>query len=257
MGAVENAGGWELVWAEEFDVPGKPDPAKWDYEIGLVRNNEAQFYTDAEENCRVEDSCLVITAKRQETEGKPSSPDNLADLSSKKGEYTSASIFSKESFLYGRIEARAKIPTGKGSWPAIWMLGENIREVGWPLCGEIDIMENVGKEPNKIHGTMHYYSWLNNVKESTGEALEADKPYEDFHIYAVEWDSEKAVFSYDGKPYFTFKHEKVGNDKENPFHKPHFLLLNLAIGGSWGGEIDESIFPLKYYIDYVRVYRKQ
>lgn len=229
----------KLVWSEEFNKPGRPDPKKWDYEEGFVRNHEMQYYTrDRAENARVEDGHLIIEARKE---------------TYKNASVTSASLTSRQSWTYGRIEVRAKIPTGRGTWPAIWMLGTNIKQVGWPACGEIDIMENVGYDPNGIYCTVHTVKpdgqWA-----SQGKRITADKPYDGFHVYAVDWDSSRMVFTYDNKQVLVY-----ANDGKNPwpFDKPQYLILNLAIGGEWGGQkgVDDSIFPCKYLIDYVRVYQ--
>ncbi len=240
---------WKLVWSDEFDKPGLPDRAKWNYESGLVRNHEAQYYTkDRLENARVENGMLVIEGRKEafaDAEGKhPAS-------------YTSASLTTKgrASWTYGRIEVRARLPQGKGVWPAFWTLGVNIPEIGWPKCGEIDIMEFVGKEPDLIHGTVHYS--LNGKHQSSGHRIKANRPFDAFHIYAVEWFPDHVDFFYDKQKYHTFEVGKAGEGDEKPFHKAHYMLINLALGGSWGGPIDDSILPQKYLIDYVRVYRMQ
>ena len=146
---VARAGEWELVWSDEFNYKGLPDKTKWDYEEGFVRNNESQYYTRARpENASVEGGVLIIECRKERFQ-----PENHPPVA-----YTAASLttLNKESWQYGRIEVRAKLPHGKGVWPAIWMLGTNISEVGWPACGEIDIMEFIGKEPGNIYGTLHY-----------------------------------------------------------------------------------------------------
>ncbi len=239
---------WTLVWCDEFNYEGHPDPAKWDYEEGLVRNNEKQYYTRGRlENARVENGCLVIEARKEKW-----IPKNQ-NMNSKHAEYTSASIITKEkaSWLYGRIEVRAKLPRGKGVWPAIWMLGD---KKDWPDCGEIDIMEFVGHTPDKIYGTVHYSH--DDKHLSKGENLTVAKPWEDFHIYAVEWNSERIDFYYDSKCYYSFTTQQALEQAYNPFQNKQYLLLNLALGGEWGGDIDDSILPQKYYIDYVRVYQR-
>jgi len=255
---------WSLVWSDEFDYTGLPNETKWNYEQGFVRNRELQYYTKARnENARVENGHLVIEARKEDWPN----PDYRDDASSrrwqrsrKKADYTSASLITrgKASWTYGRIEVKAKLPAGKGVWPAIWMLGTNIRDVGWPKCGEIDIMEYVGFDPNLIHANVHMAKY-NHVKGTgKGSKIKADKPYESFHTYAVEWTPERMDFFFDEHKYFTFKNEHGGVDVW-PFDQPHYLILNLAIGGSWGGQkgIDDSIFPQKFLIDYVRVYRKK
>jgi beta-glucanase (GH16 family) len=238
-------GEWELVWADEFNYTGLADESKWGYEEGFIRNAEKQYYTKRRsENARVENGTLIIESRKEKYD---------------KGEYTSASLhtFGKAEWKYGRIEVRAKLPTGNGMWPAIWMLGVNIREIGWPACGEIDIMENVGYDPDMIHANIHTEKY-NHVKGTgKGSKIKADKPYEKFHVYAVEWSENRMDFYLDDTNYFTFKNEGTGSDVW-PYDKAHYLILNAAVGGSWGGQkgIDDSIWPQKYYIDYVRVFKK-
>lgn len=241
-------GTWELVWADEFDYTGLPDPQKWGYEVGFIRNDELQYYTEKRtENARVENGTLIIEARK----------DGDAVPGAIYG-YTSASLHTKDTarWTYGRFEVRAKLPRGRGTWPAIWLLGANIDEVGWPQCGEIDIMEHVGFEPGRIYGTVHTQAY-NHVKGTAkGSSFLVPRPDEDFHIYAIEWFEERIDFFVDDHKYFTFENEHAGIDTW-PYDAPHYLILNLAIGGSWGGRrgVDDSIFPQPYYIDYVRVYR--
>ena len=237
---------WEQVWADEFNYEGLPDNNKWNYETGFVRNREKQYYTKARpENARVENGTLIIESRKEEYE---------------KGQYTSASLHTwhKAEWLYGRIEVRAKLPTGKGMWPAIWMLGTNRDKVGWPACGEIDIMENVGFDPDTICANVHTRTYNHIKKTNKGSKIKAEKPYEQFHIYAIEWYEDRLDFFLDDEKYFTFENEGTGNDVW-PYNKPHYLILNAAIGGSWGGGkgIDDTIFPQKYYIDYVRIFRRR
>ncbi|MCG6189428.1 glycoside hydrolase family 16 protein [Maribellus maritimus] len=238
---------WELVWEDNFDTDGLPDKNIWSYEVGYIRNNEAQYYTEKRiENAHVENGNLIIEARKDNFEG---------------NEITSASIntFNKRNILYGRVEVKAKLPTGRGTWPAIWMLGTSIKNgTGWPACGEIDIMENVGFEPNVIHANIHTKSYNHVLGTNKGNSTVVQKPYEDFHVYTLEWFEDHMDFYIDNTLYFSFKNENTGNDTW-PFDKPHYLLINLAIGGGWGGQkgIDESIFPQKYYIDYVKVYKQK
>jgi beta-glucanase (GH16 family) len=243
--------GWTLVWSDEFGKPGQPDPAKWVNEVGFVRNHEAQYYTQRRlENARVENGTLVIEGRKEAY----TAPDG------KKAEYTAASLTTDGLFAttYGRIEVRAKLPSGLGVWPAIWMLGTNHNKAGWPKCGEIDIMEAVGHEPDKVFATVHWFNYEKGKHDSFGGKLANQKPSDDFHLYAVEWFADRMDFYYDDVKYFTYPIEKAGTGENNPFNKPHYLLLNFAIGGSWGGHkgIDAAAFPQKYVIDYVRVYRK-
>lgn len=161
--------------------------------------------------------------------------------------------------LYGRIEVKAKLPTGKGTWPAIWMLGNNIKEGSrWPDCGEIDIMENVGYEPDKIYANVHTKKYNHSIGTGRGSSSVMEKPYENFYVYALEWDKNELRFYVDGKLYFTCKNDGTGVDAW-PFDQPQYLILNLAIGGAWGGQqgIADDLLPQKYYIDYVRVYKQK
>jgi len=251
---------WKLVWSDEFDKPGQPDPAKWTYEEGYIRNNERQYYTQARrENARVEEGMLVIEAAKErfkipvDSSGKPkrSKGREYAD-------YTSASLttLGTANWTYGRIEVRAKLPTGRGTWPAIWTLGTNIGKVGWPACGEIDIMENVGFDPDTIHANIHTKSYNHVRRTNKGAKIQVAKPYEDFHVYAVEWRPQRLDFFVDQTKYFTFENEGKGADAW-PYDQPQYLILNIAVGGAWGGQkgVDDSIFPQRMYVDYVRVYQ--
>ena len=249
---------WKLVWSDEFDYKGLPDPAKWDYEVGFIRNHEEQYYTKARlENARVEDGMLVIEGRKEKFPNAKYSPNAKPGSSNAKefAQYTSAALVTrnKAQWLYGRIEVRAKLPQGKGVWPAIWMLGDNIDKVGWPRCGEIDIMEFVGHTPDTIYGTAHFSK--NGKHAASGNKLQTDPPSSDFHVYAVEWYPAHMDFFFDQQKYHTFPLDKATDKGDNPFQKPQYLLLNLALGGSWGKTIDDSILPQKYLIDYVRVYQ--
>jgi len=237
--------GWALVFSDEFDTPGSPDPARWNHEIGYIANDEKQYYTSRPDNARVEGGTLVIEARRERWLGY---------------DYTSARLNTKgrAELLYGRVEIRAKLPTGRGTWPALWMLGANIREAGWPACGEIDIMENVGFDPLKIHANIHTKAYNHVLKTNKGNTIEVADPSQNFHVYAIEWFEDHIDFFVDQTKYFTFKNEGTGNDAW-PYDKEHYLILNAAYGGSWGGQkgVDDSILPQKYLIDYVRVYKSK
>lgn len=237
--------GWTLVFSDEFDKPGPPDPAKWDYETGYIRNKEAQYYTSRPENVRVEGGSLVIEARKEAYEGYA---------------FTSASVNTRGrfEFLYGRVEVRAKLPKGVGAWPAIWMLGTNRAQAGWPACGEIDIMENVGFDPARIHGSIHTAAYNHVAGTQKTATVPVASAADDFHVYAMEWFPDRIDIFVDGQRYFTFANEGSGS-KAWPFDQPQYLLINLAIGGSWGGQkgIDEASFPQKYLVDYVRIYRQQ
>ena len=240
---------WRLVWSDEFDSEGLPDSAKWGYETGFVRNNESQYYTKARlENARVENGCLILEGRKE----------SFLPEKGTSAEYTSASITTrnKASWKYGRVEARAKLPQGRGVWPAIWMLGTSYgNDADWPMCGEIDILEFVGKVPDTIYAAVHYGLSREGHKTEQGKHVSSNLP-NDFHVYSMEWTEERIDFFIDGAPYHSFRLDQAGAGNQNPFRKPFYLILNLALGGSWGGDIDDSIFPQKYLIDYVRVYER-
>ena len=261
-----NAADWKLIWNDEFDKPGLPDGAKWDYETGFIRNHEKQFYTRArKDNARVENGMLVIEAKREKKlapgPGPPAkfSGDGGASGVPADAEYTSASLTTrgKAAWTYGRIDVRAKLPSGRGTWPAIWTLGTNIDSAGWPGCGEIDIMEFVGFEPGVVHANIHTKKYNHVMNTGKGGKLTIPDASQAFHIYSVEWDSQTINFFVDDRRYFTYRNEGTGPDAW-PYDSDQFLILNLAIGGDWGGQkgIDDAIFPQRYEIDYVRVYQK-
>jgi beta-glucanase (GH16 family) len=237
--------GWKLVWFDEFDYCGHPDTSKWDYEVGNLRNDELQYYTAARiSNARAEGGLLILETRREFYKG---------------CDFTSASLITKNraNWVYGRIEVRAKLPAGRGIWPAIWMLGANIDEVGWPACGEIDIMENVGFNPDMIHANVHTRAYNHTAGNNKGAQIFVHKPYEDFHVYAIEWFEDRIDFFVDAGKYFTYKNDHTGW-KTWPFDGKHYLIINTAVGGSWGGRhgVDHAVFPQRFYIDYVRVYQQ-
>jgi beta-glucanase (GH16 family) len=236
---------WELVWSDEFDYAGLPDSTKWTAETGGNGwgNNELQYYTAGrKENARVENGLLTIEARKENWKGKS---------------YTSARLITKNKgdWQYGKIEVKAKLPKGRGTWPAIWMLG-SVPNLRWPDDGEIDIMEHVGFNQGFIHGSIHckkYYHVINTQKTDTIEVKDCS---ENFHVYSVEWNKESVKIAVDGNVFFTFTNEHTGYDAW-PFDNKMFLLLNIAVGGNWGGQkgVDEKIWPQKMEIDYVRVYQ--
>jgi len=248
--AAAESGKWKLVWSDEFNSEGLPDSQKWDYETGFVRNQESQYYTRARrENARVEKGMLVLEARKE----------SFVPEKGPSAEYTSASLTTrgKAGWKYGRIEVRAQLPKGKGVWPAIWMLGTSYgNDQDWPMCGEIDILEYVGKEPDHIYATIHYGESREGHKKDMGRHV-TSSPFKDFHVYSIEWNSDKIDYFFDGFKYHTTRLDQAGAGEKNPFRQPFYLILNLALGGSWGGEIDDSIFPQQYLIDYVRVYEEK
>ncbi|MFH0729956.1 MAG: glycoside hydrolase family 16 protein [Pseudomonadota bacterium] len=248
-----------LVWSDEFEGPkgAPPDPTKWGRESGGEGwgNRELQYYTDQPENAALDgNSCLAITA-RAITD---------ADPVNRKCWYgpcrfTSARLLTRGrfSFTYGGVEARIKIPFGQGIWPAFWMLGENIGEVGWPACGEIDIMENIGRESGIVHGTVHGpgYSGANGI--GGFHALPEGRAMKDeFHIVAIEWQPMVIRWYMDNHLYFEVMQAQLPRETLWPFDHPFFLLLNMAVGGEWPGSPDDTtLFPQVMLIDFVRIYQ--
>lgn len=239
--------GFKLVWNDEFNVNGTPDDSKWGYDIGGHGwgNNELQYYTSDSVNVSVNNGKLEI-----ETHYYP----NL-DI-----KYTSARIVTKGKgdWKYGRVEVKAKLPSGLGTWPAIWMLPTDWEYGGWPASGEIDIMEHVGYQPNVIHGTVHTKAFNHSIGTQVGNQLTIPTAITDFHIYAIEWFEDKIDFYIDDTKYFSFANQNKTYE-EWPFDKRFHLIMNIAFGGNWGGAqgIDNSIFPVKMEIEYVRVYEKE
>ncbi len=228
-----------LVWSDEFNANGAPDPAKWGYDIGTGSggwgNNELQYYTSRTDNAIVSNGVLQIIAKKELLGG---------------SNYTSARLLSKDkfSFKYGKIEVRAKLPAGIGTWPAIWMLGSNISKAGWPACGEIDIMEHKGSELNKVYGTLHHPGHSGGSADS--KTVIISNATTEFHRYTVDWTDASIKFLVDDVLFFTFS-----NASTLPFNQPFFLLLNLAMGGTFGGSVDPAFTNASMEIDYVRVYQ--
>lgn len=233
----------KLIWADEFDVDGLPNSSNWAYEEGYIRNNEKQYYTKTrQENVRVEKGSLIIESRKEAF-------NNF--------EYTSGSIntLGKKAFTGDfRIEVRAKLPQGKGIWPAIWMMGTNISTIGWPKCGELDIMEFVGHTPGTIFGTMHWAdSSINYAYKSQGGKLNLNTLHDTFHVYGLERKGSNIKVFVDDQYYLDFNVPQTAY--VGSFTAPVYLLLNTAVGGSWGGPIDDTIFPQKFEIDYVRAYQ--
>lgn len=235
------------TWADEFDTPGAPDPARWDYEEGLVRNKEAQYYArDRRENAVVEGGHLVITARKEPW-----------PTQARQADYTAASLVTRgrKNFHYGRLEVRAKLPAGRGIWPAIWLRGSD-PSLGWPACGEIDLVEFVGFDPDRLHFNIHTAAYNHVKKTNKGRSLSVPDAAGAWHVFALEWHRGKVELFLDGATALTFADEGTG-PAAWPFDKPHYLLLNVAVGGGWGGMkgIDDTIFPQRMLIDYVRYWR--
>jgi beta-glucanase (GH16 family) len=252
--APPTSNGWTLVWSDEFNGPdgSSVDRTKWVVETGGDGwgNQELEYYTDRSENVSVHDGNLVIRALPEKYTG----PDGV------KRNYTSARLktFGKFSQTYGRFEARIKIPYGQGMWPAFWMLGDDIDKVGWPACGEIDIMENIGKEPAIIHGSIHGPGYVGGTGIEAPYTLSAKQRFADgFHIFAIEWDTESISFYVDKQLYVRRTRGDLKPGWKWVFDKPFFLILNLAVGGDWPGNPDSNtVFPQSMLVDYVRVYQR-
>ncbi len=228
-----------LFWAEEFNQDGVLNSSVWSYDIGNGEygwgNAEKEYYTDRAKNITVKDGVLKITACKEDYSG---------------FQYTSARIKSqnKFSFMYGRVDIRAKIPTGKGTWPTLWIMGNNIQTVGWPNCGEIDIMEARGSEPNKIYGMFHYPGRSGGNAE--GGNIMIEDPYNQFHVYSMDWSPTTIKMYVDGNLYYTFN-----NNATLPYNQNFYFILNVAMGGLFGGDIDPKFGFSSMEVDYVRIYK--
>ena len=235
--------GWKLVWQDEFNGA-EIDKSKWTFDKGGSGwgNAELEYYTDRPENARLENGFLVITARKESYQGSP---------------YSSARLKTQglAAWTYGRVEARIRIPRGQGIWPAFWMMGNDIYQVGWPTNGEIDIMENIGKEPGRIHGTAHGPGYSGPVGPSSPFDLKSGAFADDFHVFAIEWQPAEIRWYVDDQLYKTLT--PTGANGKWVFDHPFFILLNVAVGGGWPGYPDQtSVFPQTMQVDYVRVYQK-
>jgi beta-glucanase (GH16 family) len=245
--AIAQAAGKALkpVWGDEFNYKGLPDSTKWNYDVGGNGwgNQELQFYTRKRpENARVENGMLIIEARKEAWEGK---------------DYTSARLVSKGKgdWKYGRIEIKAKIPKGRGTWPAIWMLGSNT-PLKWPDDGEIDIMEHVGFNQGFVHASVHTKKYHHSIGTQKTDTVVIEDLSEKFHVYSVNWNAEKVEVAVDGKVFFSYANEHSGYEAW-PFDNKLYLLLNVAVGGAWGGAkgVDPTVYPVRMEIDYVRVFQ--
>ncbi|TKC00619.1 family 16 glycosylhydrolase [Pedobacter cryophilus] len=233
------AGVASLVWSDEFNTDGAPDATKWGYDLGTGSNGwgnaELQYYTNRPENSIVQNGVLKIKLIKENYSGST---------------YTSARLLSKDkfAFTYGKVEVRAKFPTGTGTWPAIWMLGSNINTVPWPACGEIDIVEHLGRDLNKIYATLHYPGRSGGSADG-GTRMIANATSE-FHIYTLEWTASSIRMLADGQVVHT-----VNNSSSIPFNHDFFFILNMAMGGNFGGAVDPAITNATMEVDYIRVYK--
>jgi beta-glucanase (GH16 family) len=247
--------GYHLAWADEFDVDGLPDPGRWNYDTDRNfpgwYNNELQYYAAARaENAHVAGGSLIITARKEDL-----SAAGFSDWGGQR--YSSSRMVTrgKAAWTYGFIEIRAKLPCGRGSWPALWMLSAPPQQ-GWPDDGEIDILEHVGFDPGVIHGTAHtlaYNHTRNNARTATTLVADACTA---FHKYQLTWNASQMKVGVDDRNYYQYSNDGSGN-AEWPFDSPQYLILNIAVGGDWGGQmgVDDTIFPIQMDVDYVRVYQ--
>ncbi len=251
--AADTAPDWKIVWHDEFDKDGKPDPANWGYERGFVRNNEAQYYQSENATCR--GGMLIIEARREHKANPDYRPGGRGWKNREWIEYTSACLISrrKREFTYGKFEMRARIDTRAGSWPAFWTLGISR---GWPACGEIDIMEYYREMvlANVCYGFGGKQNWTTTRKPPT--ELGGDDWAKQFHVWTMEWDKQKIDLLLDNK---LMTHFSIADDNEAakaPFRNPHYILLNQAIGGNNGGDPAKTTFPVRMEVDWVRVHQK-
>ncbi len=242
----EPAVGFGLVWQDEFEGPAGqlPDPAKWKFDLGTDwGNRQLEYDTDQAENVSLDgQGNLAITARREDFGGQ---------------EYTSGRIKTKDLFeqTRGRFEARIKVPIGQGIWPAFWLLGANIDDVGWPACGEIDIMEYRGHEPRVLHGTIHGPGHYGDGAISKKHVLAQGGFHLGFHEFVVDWDEDSITWSVDGYAYHTVTPADLPPGATWVYNNPFFIILNVAVGGRWPGPPDETtVFPQTMLVDYVRVY---
>jgi beta-glucanase (GH16 family) len=242
--------GPKLIWSDEFNTDGAPSTSNWNYDLGDGSgagqpgagwgNNEQQYYTNRTENVKVENGVLKITAKKETYQGY---------------QYTSTRMKTQDKFEFtnGIVEIRAKLPSGGGTWPAFWMLGANIDQgVNWPACGEVDIMEHVGNNQGTVLSALHTPSSFGNTVNKGSQFVTNTNT--EFHIYKLEWTAEKMVFSVDGTVHYTYQ-PSVKNSSTWPFDSNQFLILNIAMGGSLGGNIDASFSEATLEIDYIKVYQ--
>ena len=241
--------GYQLVWSDEFETAGLPDPARWAYDTGMNKagwhNRELQYYAGPRaENARVAGGRLIITARKESLSSVP-------DWGGQR--YTSTRLFTqgKRDWTYGFFEIRAKLPCGKGTWPAIWMLN---RDGVWPAGGELDIMEHIGSQPGRVFSTVH--TAAGHGGSGSGAATQVSDACSAFHDYQMHWTADSVRFAIDGVMHHEYKNPRQGPERW-PFDAPQFLILNIAVGGDLGGAVDDAIFPVSMEVDHVRVYQPQ
>jgi beta-glucanase (GH16 family) len=251
----DNPEAYRLVWSDEFNIDGLPDPARWTYDVERNRdgwyNDELQYYSaNRLENARVEGGRLVIEARRERPD-RATSPDSGGQA------YTSARLVSRglAQWTYGFFEVRAKVPCGRGTWPAAWLLP--VADLNWPAGGEIDILEHVGHNPGVVHGTVHTTSYNHTRGTERGGSTRVADACGAFHRYQVLWTPEAITFGVDGVGYYSFLNDGRGDPATWPFDQPFYAILNLAVGGNWGGAegVDRRAFPQAFEVDYIRVFQ--
>lgn len=243
---------YELVWSDEFDKDGLPDTTKWAYAIGDGcpelcgwGNGEKQYYTNKQENARIENGILIIEARKETIDS---------------SDYTSAKLETKgkQDWLYGKFETRAKLQGGTGTWSALWMLPSDNKYGNWPKSGEIDIMEHVGHEAEWVFGTIHTEAFNHWKNTHIGDSTQVENSESEFHVYGLEWTADSLKWSVDDEVFFALGNPNKTSD-EWPYDQPFYFIMNIAIGGFWGEMygIDDDVFPQKMEVDYVRVYQKK
>ncbi len=246
---LESGDGYKIVWSDEFDTNGTPNTEYWDYNIGNGDwgwgNGEKQYYTNRQDNVTVKDGKLIITAKRENYQGY---------------QYTSTRIVSRKKvdIKYGRIEFMAKLPKGKGTWPALWMMPTDSVYGTWPRSGEIDVMEHVGNNEGYVLGTCHSNVHNGTTDGGMGKTVYREGVTDEFHLYSVEWTPDKITFLFDDEPYYTYQNPKYSQNNNNyyPYDQEFYIIMNIAMGGTLGGDIDSNFTSAQMEIEYVRVYQK-
>jgi beta-glucanase (GH16 family) len=240
-------GNWRQTWSDDFDGPANtaPDRSKWAYDIGGHGwgNRQLEFDTDQLSNAHLDgDGALVITAIKQKYGN---------------NEYTSARLRTQDRFQqrYGRFEARMRLPEGAGLWPAFWLLGSNLASAGWPACGELDVMEHRGREPGTIHGSAHGPGYSGDNPKTDSYTLPAGDSFaDDYHVFAIEWSPDEVHWFVDKAHYHALRADSMPSGQPWVFDGPMFMIVNLAVGGWFGGDVDDAIFPRSMQVDYVRAY---
>lgn len=249
---------WTLAWSDEFETPGVPDRSKWAFFSGMTKTNCPVVFTARPENARVENGCLVIEARHETFRNpsyKPGSDKPRQQMET--APYTSGRLQTQGlfSWTYGRLEVRARIPVARGMNVAIWTMGNHFAQVNWPRCGEIDVLEYLGRTPQTAWQVMHF---ADDEGEHVGQSSNAPAPFADgrFHTLALEWNKDDVKWFIDDRPVWTFRVDEANTKQGNPYRMPHFLVLSLSVGG-WGGDPEPSDYPARMCVDYVRIYTRK